>query len=238
MLSDARTAANSCHAGATAASHDSYLQKTHTSNGFVFNPYMAGRTRVAGLLSSWGLITLVGGLLLYDPSSYHPASVAGGLRWLAVLVATILGGGLVLSGIRVWQDGLEYARRMRLPALILAVIGLVVVIGSVPIFRPWAYSGLAGGLRGMGVLVFLVGGGLGVAVGIRYYQRRSPRLPLLCLAGVTGVGAFYRLDEGPGLAGIHHFLWVSLVILIVGGPIIAVFYGWHRLLETEPEANE
>jgi hypothetical protein len=194
---------------------------------------MAGRTRVAVLLFSWGLITLVGGLLLYDPTSYHPASVAGGLRWLAVLVATILGGGLVLSGIRVWQDGLEYARRMRLPALILAVISVVVAVGGVPIFRPWAFSGLAGGLRGIFVLVFLVGGGLGVAVGIRYYRQRAPRIPLLFLAGLTGVGAFYRLDEGPGLAGIHHFFWVSLVIFFVGGPIIAVFYGWPTLLETE-----
>ena len=199
---------------------------------------MASPTRVAGLLSSWGLLTLVGGLLLYDPTSYHPASVAGGLRWLAVLVAIIFGGGLVLSGIRVWQDGLEYARGMRLPALILAVIGVVVAVGGVPIFRPWAYSGLPGGLRGMFVLVFLVGGGLGVAVGIRYYRQRAPRIPLLCLAGLTGVGAFYRLDEGPGLAGIHHFLWVSLVILFVGGPILAVFYGWPPLLETEPGVNE
>lgn len=194
---------------------------------------MASPKRVAALLSSWGVLTLVGGLLLYDPTSYHPASVAGGLRWLAVIVATILGGGLVLSGIRVWQGGLEYARRMRLPALILAVIGVVVAVGGVPIFRPWAFYGLAGGIRGMSVLVLLVGGGLGVAVGIRYYRRRAPRIPLLCLAGLTGLGAFYRLDEGPGLAGIHHFLWVSLVVLFVGGPILAVFYGWPTLLDSK-----
>lgn len=195
---------------------------------------MAGRKRVVLLLSSWGLLTLVGGLVLYDPTNYAPASAAGGLRWLTVLVAVILGGGLVLSGVRVWQDGLDYARRMRLPALVLVAIGVIFAVGSIPVLRPWAYTGLAGGISAMGVFAFFVGGGLAVAAGLRYYRRETPRIPLILLAGLTGVGAFYPLDDAGLLVGTHPLVYVVLVLLFVAGPVIGMFYGWPTLLGTEP----
>ena len=191
---------------------------------------MAGRTRVAVLLSSWGILAGVTGLVLYDPTDYAPASLAGGLRWLAVLVTVILGGGLVLSGVRVWQDGLDYARGMRLPALTLVAIGAVFAVGSIPVLRPWAFTGLASGLRGMGVVAFFVCGGLCVAAGLWCYRRRTPRLPLILLAGLTGVGAFYPLDDAGLLVGTHPLVYVGLVFLFIAGPVLGVFYGWPALL--------
>ena len=198
---------------------------------------MAGRTRIVVFLSAWGLFALVGGFLLFDPTSYSPESLTGGLRWLIVLVTTILGGGLILSGIRVWQDGLQYARRMRLPALILAVIGLVIAVGNIPVLRPWEYSGLGAGISGMGVIVFLVGGGVGVAAGLRYYRRRNPYIPLTLLAGLTGSGAFFPLNNAGLLNEVHELGWVALLILFIGGPVIGMFYGWPTLLVPESVAE-
>lgn len=178
----------------------------------------------------WGLSVLLGGVVLYNP--LNKAGLAGGLRWLTLLVAVVLGGGLVLGSIFAWQKKREYTRQMGLPALILVGVGLLAIGGSVSMFRPWTYDGLAGGLRVLALVGFLVGGGLFVATGFYCYRTRNARLPLTILAGLTGAGVFYPFDESGLLLGVHPLLWVALVILFVTGPPLGVYYGWPRLHDT------
>jgi hypothetical protein len=195
------------------------------------------RTYLAALLSSWGLLAGVTGVVLHDPTNYAPASLAGGLRWLAVLVSVILGGGLVLSGVRVRQGGLEYARRMRLPALVLVAVGAVFAVGSVPVLRPWEFAGLPRGLLTWGVVVFFAVGGFCVAAGLWCYQRRQPRLPLLLPAVITGVETLYPLVDTRLLVGANTPVYVAFVLVFIGVLALGLFSVWHTFLAPEPVAE-
>ena len=199
---------------------------------------MAGRTRVAVLLSSWGLLAGVTGMILYDPTNYALASLAGGLRWLAVLVTVILGGGLVLSGVRVWQDGLEYGQRMPLPALTLVAIGTVFAVGSIPALHPWVFESEARFLLMWGVVVLFAIGGLCAAAGLGCYQRQTPRLSLLLLAGITGVETLYPLVDTRLLVGMNTPAYVAFVVVFIGIMVVGLFSVWPTLLDPEPVARE
>lgn len=191
----------------------------------------------AALLFVWGLLAGVTGVVIYDPTNYAPASLAGGLRWLAVLVSIILGGGLVLSGTRAWQGGLEYAQRMRLPAFVLVAIGAVFAIGSIPVLRPWEFAGLPRGLLTWGVVVFFAIGGFCVAAGLWCYQRRQPRLPLLLLAVITGVETLYPLVDTRLLVGVNTPVYVAFVLVFIGVFALGLFSVWPTLLAPEPVAE-
>lgn len=209
----------------------------HAENALYRMIDMGRWTYFAALLSSWGLLAGVTGVILYDPTNYAPASLAGGLRWLAVLVSIILGGGLVVSGVRIWQGSVEHPRRMRLPALVLVTIGAVFAVGSIPVLRPWEFAGLPRGLLTWGVVVFFTIGGFCVAAGLWCYQRQRPRLSLLFLAGITGVETLYPLADTRLLAGVNTPVYVAFVLVFIGTPVLGVFYIWPTLLDPEPVAE-
>lgn len=187
-------------------------------------------SRSASLVFVWGLSVLLGGWVLYYPGD--SMGIAGGLRWLTLLTAVVLGGGLLWYSIRLWRRREDTRRQNRGPALIVGIVGLLVILGSVPILRPWAYDGLAGGMRLVGLDLFLVSGGLFIALGVYCYRTQNQRLPLTVLAGLTGAGVFYPLDASGVTAGMHPFLWVTAVALLVGGPALAVYYRWSPSTET------
>lgn len=182
------------------------------------------------LLFVWGLSVLLGGSILYSPGDR--VGLGGGLRWLTVVVVLLVGVGLVLSGLFMWRDGWEYAREMRIPALILVGVGASALGGGPLLFRPWAYEGLAGGINAIGLAAFLVGGGLFIATGVYCYQTQNQTVPLTIFAGLTGAGAFYPLDASGVTGGFHPILWVAVVVLFVGGPALAVYYRWPHLRDT------
>lgn len=144
-------------------------------------------------VAAWGLSVLLGTAVLYAPGDR--AGIAGSLRWLAVLVGVVLGGGLLLHGVRSLRGRADDPRQYRGPAATLAVVGLLAVLGSAWTFRPWPAGGLAGGIQAIGLAAFLVGGGLFVALGVYSYRTRSQRLPLAIVAGLTGAGVFYPVDD-------------------------------------------
>jgi len=187
-------------------------------------------SRTAPLVFVWGLSVLLGGWVLYYPGDR--IGIAGGLRWLTLLTTVVIGSGLLWYSIRLWRRGDDTLRQNHAPALITGIVGLLAIVGSVPILRPWAYDGLAGGLRLVGLGAFVIGGGLFIALGVYCYRTQNQRLPLMVLAGLTGAGVFYPLDASGVTAGLHPFLWVTVIALLIGGPALAVYYYWSPSTET------
>jgi hypothetical protein len=188
---------------------------------------MQSRTREAFIFLLWGTSVLLGGAFLYNPE--NRVGVAGGLRWLTLLISIVLGGALILSGILTWQKGRQYTQQIRTPSLSLVSVGLLAMGTSIAVFRPWEYGGLAGGLRLWALLGFLVGGGLFVTFGLYCYRMRNPKVSLMVLAGLTGAGLFYPLNELGLFLDIHPILWALLLILFISSPTLGIYYGWPRL---------
>lgn len=188
---------------------------------------MSQRIHGTALLVLWGLLVAIGGIVLYNPLNH--GGLAGELRWLVILESLLIGAGLVGSGIRMWRRDTVVQRQTGLPASILVVIGLVGAVGSILIFRPWQYDGLAGGLRTMILAGAIVGGVVLVAAGVTWYRSGNAQLPLVVLAGLCGVGAFYPLDEAGLLRDVHPLLYIALVAAFVGVPLLGVLYGWPRI---------
>ena len=182
------------------------------------------------LLFGWGLFVLLGGGVLYYPGD--TVGVAGGLRWLALLVAGILGGGFIWHSIRLRRGEKDDPRRNQRPGLVLAILGLLALVGSVPILRPWAYDGLAGGVRTVGLGAFLLGGGVIIAVGVACYRTHNQRIPLGMLAGLTGASVFYPLDASGITNGLSPLFWAAVVVFFIGSPAFTVYYSWPLIPET------
>lgn len=190
---------------------------------------MRDSVRATSILLLWGVLVVLGAAYFYTPGDR--VGLGGDLRWLTLLLSTVLGGGLILSGVYTWKRGRAYTAEMRIPALVLAGIGLLAMSASVLIFRPWAYEGLAGGIRGMAVAGFILGGGLLVATGITCYWKRTPTVPLLALAVLTGGGLALPVYESRPLIGVHTNLWILVGVLFLTGPPIALYYAWPRVDE-------
>lgn len=139
-------------------------------------------------------------------------------------MAATLGGGLLWWGVRLWQGRNELPSQGNIPSFILGFIGLLAVLGSVPVFRPWAYEGLAAGLRWTGLVGFLLGGGIVVALGVHWCRTQNVTLPLTLFAGLTGAGVFNILDTSGITRGLQPLLWTALLLLCVGGPIVMIYY--------------
>lgn len=191
---------------------------------------MFSPSRTASLVFVWGLSVLFGGAALYYPGDL--VGIAGGLRWLTLLTTVVLGGGLLWYSVRLGRRGEATLRQNHIPALIVGIVGMLAILGSVLILRPWASDGLAGGLRLVGLGVFLVGAALFIALGVYCYRAQNQRLPLTVLAGLTGAGVFYPLDAAGVTTGMHPFLWAAVLALLVGGPALAVYNGWSPSPET------
>ncbi len=174
---------------------------------------------------------VVGGTILYYPAG--KSGVAGGLRWVSLFVALSIGIGFVVAGIRTWNRGVSYAAQMRIPSILIGEIRLLGVCGGVLIFRPWAYDGLAGGLRVIALIIFVVVGLLLAIAAYRWYQSRTTTYPLVLLALLTGFGAFYPLDDAGLMLGTSPLEYGSVLSVFVALPVLAMYYNWRRISRHE-----
>lgn len=188
---------------------------------------MNQRTRGSTPLVVWGVLVALGGIVLYTPLGH--GGVGGRLRWLAVAVSLSIGVGLVASGIVAWKRGGLVERQTRVPAGVLVVVGLVGAVGSLPIFRPWQYDGLAGGIRTLAMGGATIGGAALVVAGAKWYRSGNAKAPLVVLAGLCGMGAFYPLDDAGLFRDVHPLLYIAIVAAFVGVPLLGVLYGWPRI---------
>lgn len=94
------------------------------------------------------------------------------------------------------------------------------------VLSPWAYGGLAGGLRGILMLVFVVvGAGFGVS-GWRWYQEREFRHSLAVQSGVLSLGLFCLTHQHLDFL-IDIQVLAIVAILVVTIPVMGVLHGLH-----------
>lgn len=140
---------------------------------------------------------------------------------LAATMILLLCLGFVLMGFTWLLRGTIPVSHQRIPALTVGVLGVAGIIGGLVVFQSWAHRGLAGGLRGLLLLVFvLVGAGCGLA-GWRWYQKRELRWPLAIQSGGLALGLFYLIHQQLDLL-IDVPILVLLVFLVVVLPAIGV----------------
>ena len=82
-----------------------------------------------------------------------------------------------------------------MPALFLGLVGLASIVGSVVVFQPWQYEGLAGGLRYILVACLTVIGVVLIVVANRWIRQREVRYPLTILSCLLAVGLFYLVHQ-------------------------------------------
>ena len=188
--------------------------------------------RIAGttLLLVWGLLVVVIGLPVYNPLNRR--GMAGGFRWLAVVISLIVAFGLVGSSILTWRRGRSSTPRARLLSGVIGVVGAVIVVGTVPVVRPWKYTGLAGGLRTVVLAGLATGGGLLVIAGVRWYRAKDSRSPVSILAFLTGVGLFYAFDTHGLLLGLHPVIYTVIFLAFTIGPLFGIHREWNRLFDS------
>lgn len=90
-----------------------------------------------GILFALG--TIVGFSAEYD-------SFDAGQSEFATVLILAMSFGVLLTG---WLAIREHSRYQQVPALFLGLVGLTSIVGSIVVFQPWQYGGLAGGLRSL-----------------------------------------------------------------------------------------
>jgi hypothetical protein len=144
---------------------------------------------------------------------------------LAISLVLIIGLSFVMTSLT-WlrkERDAPYSYE-KLPALTMFVLGFFGIIGGMVVFRPWGFEGLAGGLHGLTMVVFvLVGSGFGI-FGWRWYNQRELRYPLAILTGCLTLGLFYFAHQRMNL-NIDIPVLALLVIVVFLIPIAVVLYG-------------
>jgi hypothetical protein len=147
----------------------------------------------------------------------------------AILIVTTL--GFVVTGI-VWRRGLDSgSTRYRLiPAVTLALVGIMAVLGSFVVFQPWASRGFGRTVTVLITGVLSILGACFAVVSYRWYRQQELRYPLALLTGILSVGLFHRFAQefDPSMP-------VSIVALIV--VVIAVVPVKGVLHVLQPESD-
>ncbi len=137
---------------------------------------------ILGVLSI--LIVFVG----FDPG-YRGMS-AGQQALASALTLTISLGFIVTGFLWIMSDSwkIEYSQ---IPAVTLAVLGIIAILGSLVVFQPWSSGGLAGGLRWGIVALSAVLGGIFALAGTKWAREKQVQYPLALLAGGQALGVFF-----------------------------------------------
>lgn len=117
------------------------------------------------------------------------------------------------------------ARYRQVPALSLSVLGLSGIVGGVVVIYPGEYGGLAGGLRGILMVLFVLIGTGFLLTGWHCARNQEMRYPLSLLASGLALGLFYVAQQQLDfLIPIPRLADIVAVVLVV--PIFAVLYGF------------
>ncbi|CQH54541.1 uncharacterized protein HHUB_2098 [Halobacterium hubeiense] len=168
---------------------------------------------ILGLVSS--LLTIVGLWPEYGPLNAD-------LPELATALLLLINIGLVATG-WFWSRGRApgQIRYEQIPALAVGVVGVTGIVGSLAVFRPWQYTGMAGGLSIIFTGLFVIPGIALSLSGYIWFRQREMRYSLASLVGLLAVGLLYvirqRLDF---VTGIPVFAIVVAVVFIL--PVVVV----------------
>ena len=176
------------------------------------------RDSTPSILLVVGVATVGSGIGLFLPG--RAVGVESGVRWLFALTFTTVGCGFLgMAGISLRRGEPALLSRTQIPAVVLFGVGALWILGSVPVFQPHRYDGLAGGLRLLLTSGLVVAGSVALLLGIRWYRRRQPRYPLAVSTGVLGLGFLYVAHQELGLNLPFPFLTV-LTVLAIALPVV------------------
>lgn len=170
---------------------------------------------IAGVLA--GLITVFGFVSEYG-------RIDPGQPELAATLILFICLGFVLTGVAWLRPSSVPTSHQRVPALVLVVLGFLGITGGMLVLSPWLYDGLAGGLRGILMFVFVVLGAAFGLAGWRWYRERELRYPLAVQSGGLALGLFYLTHQQLDLL-IDIPVLAIVVVLVVAVPVVGVLYG-------------
>lgn len=142
---------------------------------------------VLGLISS--LLTIVGIWPEYG-------ALNADLPELVTVILLMISVGFVATG---WfwfrESSPSQIRYEQIPALVISLVGITGIVGSLAVFRPWQYTGMAAGLFSISTGLFVIPGiGLSLS-GYIWFRQREMRSPLALLVGLLAVGFLYIIRQ-------------------------------------------
>lgn len=190
-------------------------------------------TRQGLFLALWGLFAAVSGIFLYYPRG-RPG-IGGSLRWLTLLLAVIVGGGLL--SVAAFHSKQRTDGVSKLLGLIIVVVSVVGGLGSIVALSPWQFEGSGQSLILFGLLLLLVGWTLLVGLGTVFYRSRNGRYSLYVIAGLTIGFVLYPLDDANMLAEYPDGVYPVLAAFLLGVTLLATYSvtNWEISVDTDVE---
>lgn len=143
---------------------------------------------------------------------------------LETVLLLLVNLGLVATGWFWFQESApSQIRYEQIPALVISLVAITGIVGSLAVFQPWQYSGMAAGIISISTGLFVIAGiGLSLS-GYIWFRQREMRYPLALLAGLLAVGLLYiirhRLDV---IIGIPLFVVVVATIFLL--PVVVTLH--------------
>ncbi|NIC00993.1 hypothetical protein G9C83_15385 [Halobacterium sp. R2-5] len=107
-------------------------------------------------------------------------------------------------------------RYEQIPALVISLVGITGIVGSLAVFQPWQYTGMAAGLFSISTGLFVIPGiGLSLS-GYLWFRQREMRYPLALMAGLLAVGLLYIIrQQSDAIIGIPLSVVVVAIIFLL-----------------------
>lgn len=115
---------------------------------------------------------------------------------LATVLLLMINLGFVATG---WfwfrESAPSQIRYEQIPALVIGLVGVTGIVGSLAVFQPWQYTGMAAGIFSIFTGLFvIIGTGLSLS-GYIWFRQREMRYPLALLVGLLAVGLLYIIRQ-------------------------------------------
>jgi hypothetical protein len=150
-----------------------------------------------------------------------------GLPELATILLLLINLGFVATGWFWYQERAPgQIRYEQIPAVVIGLVGITGIAGSLAVFQPWRYSGMAAGIFSISTGLFVISGiGLSLS-GYLWFRQREMRYPLASLVGLLAIGLLYiihqRLDV---IIGIPLFATIVAVVFLL--PVVVALRVIH-----------
>ncbi|UHH26783.1 hypothetical protein [Halobacterium noricense] len=174
---------------------------------------------ILGLISS--LLTIVGLWPEYGPLNAD-------LPELATILLLLINLGFVVTGWFWFRESAPgQSRYEQVPAVVISLVGITGIVGSLVVFQPWQYTGMAAGLFFVSTGLFVIPGiGLSLS-GYFWFRQREMRYPLALLVGLLAVGLLYIIRQRLSVI-IEIPLFAIVVVAVFALPVVVVLRVTHH----------